>query len=301
MSNTRFNNMYGTTNYNHWILPAAPRDLSTNLEGVKLNKVDPDDLNVLTPKFVDMMLDAMAGSTSKADTFKKILERIHESYKKGTDEDAAINRKRQKFVVTTGRGDSVTVFDVDTTKSDYAAVIYGFSTKPGHLEYHVFNDDPAIAFDLQNKAIYNNRDYHVLINHVDTYIVGYDDITGIFYPSCPESVHNEYMNTTQRETEDQQAIERRFTKIRDDLTSILNRNNIVEFIVRFSNYWVNELRDVDIRYYIGAFNIRQEIWKTYYEIVNKFLSGSEKEYQLKFFTEGTIAKLKESISTLYGN
>lgn len=296
--NQRINKNTLFEGYNRWVKPATPVDFSTVLDGVKQTKVDSDDLNLLTSKFVSIMIEAARGATSSADMYKKVLTRIHESYKKQGD-DAEINKKRQKFFVMTTNGETITGFDVDTSICDHGAVIYGYSIKPGHLQYNIIENDPRVVFDMKKKSLYNSKEYFDKINHIDTFIVSYDHIAGIEYPSSPTSVHDEYMNTVNLEGDMQDESIRIIEEHINRLKRYLDNGNIVEFVRYFSEIWTKSLRDADCRYYVPVFNKRQELWKLYMETISSFTQGSSDEYQKQFFTDETISKLKLSLTELH--
>lgn len=295
MADSRLNPTYATTQYNHWIPPTGPVSLSTELENVKLKTINIDELNVLTPKFANLIIEAAGTGSDVPSTMKSILTRIQNSYKMETDEDKKIHKMRQKFGITLVSGETIYVFDVDTTKNNSCAIVYGFSTGPGRMEFNVYNNDPSVSFDFKKKTLINRKDYHVMINQIDTYIVPYDKISTINYPSCPEEIHWKFMETTQNETAQRTVILRYFERIEQDIKDIRSRNNLVEYIKYFINAW-KEIDSYDLRYYVDAFNKKQDIWKEYHEVVNTFITGSNREYQLKFFDEATLVKLYESIT-----
>lgn len=283
-----------------WPTPTAPIDATADLDGVAKPAVTLDDLNPLTSRFVELMLASMTGSTNKATMFKKILEAIHESYKKETPENQKIHKRRQKFVVATNDpNSSITVFDVDTTIVDFAVVIYGYSTKPGMANLMVYDDTQGIAIQNKIDGRQNEKLRRIPINTVDTYIVPYESITFITYPSAPSSVLEEYETTIGTEIRDEEMVYAKFLKIENDIKQILSKKDLQQFITYFSRVWKEDLRDVDTRYNTSAMNKRADIWKLYYEIMNTFITQSPKEIQEKFFTPETIVKIKESLYKIY--
>lgn len=283
-----------------WPTPTAPIDATTDLDGVAKPAVTLDDLNPLTSKFVELMLTNMAGTTDRATMFKKIFEAIHESYKKETPENQKINKRRQKFVVATiDSASPITVFDIDTTIVDFAVVIYGYSTKPGMANVMVYDDTQGIAIQNKLDARQNEKLRRIPINTVDTYIVPYDSISFITYPSAPSSVLEEYESTIGSEIRNEEMVYARFLKIENDIKQILSKKDLQQFITYFSKVWKEDLRDVDTRYNTAAMNKRSDIWKLYYEVMNTFITQSPKEIQEKFFTPETIVKIKESLYKIH--
>lgn len=281
-----------------WITPKQPVDLSSNFDGIANIQIHLDDLNMLTPLFADLIIDAVKGTSDKNAMFKAILTKIKESWDSTAPEDIKINKRRQRPILNTFNGEAITIYDVDVTKCEHSAIVYGYSSKPGRADV-VVKDDTNVFIEnsyIKDKQL-NRKVRYKLINQIDTYIIPYDTMTYIFYPSAPDAINDAYETKTAREIEIEVHITNEIEKIYKYLEGILISKSLTDYATKFVENW-KSIMEMDLRYNTTAINKRFEIWDKFRTRMVQFLENTPKDHQLKFFTEETLTAIRNALDSV---